>query len=68
LCRALFASAPDAKNPKEVKENQSFTMNIFRGVVQGSQVYPYPDVLNEEQRDTLGMLVDPTEKFFEVCK
>ena len=24
---------------------------------------PYPDVLNEEQRDTLQMLVDPTEKF-----
>jgi very long chain acyl-CoA dehydrogenase len=41
-------------------------MNLFRGVVQGSQVYPYPDVLNEEQRDTLGMLVDPTEKFFQV--
>jgi very long chain acyl-CoA dehydrogenase len=41
-------------------------MNIFRGAVQGSQVFPYPDVLNEEQRDTLSMLVDPTAKFFQV--
>lgn len=43
-------------------------MNLFRGVVQGSQVFPYPDVLNEDQKDTLNMLVDPTEKFFAVCK
>ncbi|CAB3373408.1 Hypothetical predicted protein [Cloeon dipterum] len=39
-------------------------MNLFRGVVQGSQVFPYPDVLNAEQRETLQMLIDPTEKFF----
>lgn len=41
-------------------------MNLFRGVVQPVQVFPYPDVLNEEQTDTLNMLVDPVRKFFEV--
>lgn len=51
---------------KEVKESQSFTMNLFRGQVQGSQVFPYPDVLTSDQRETLQMLVDPTEKFFQV--
>lgn len=50
---------------KEPKESQSFTMNLFRGHLQTSQVFPYPEVLNEEQTETLKMLVDPTSKFFE---
>ncbi|KAJ8926911.1 hypothetical protein NQ314_020763 [Rhamnusium bicolor] len=29
------------------------------------QVFPFPNVLNEEQRETLQMLVDPCSKFFE---
>lgn len=49
------------------KESQSFTMNLFRGVMETSQVFPFPQVLNEEQKDTLKMLIDPTAKFFEVC-
>lgn len=40
-------------------------MNIFRGQIEGRQVFPYPDVLNVEQRETLQMLVDPCQKFFE---
>lgn len=47
-------------------EDYSFTMNIFRGQLEAKQVFPFPDVLNEEQRDTLKMLVDPVQKFFEV--
>lgn len=39
-------------------------MNIFRGQVEARQVFPYPNALNEEQRETLQMLVDPTAKFF----
>ncbi|EFA11043.1 very long-chain specific acyl-CoA dehydrogenase, mitochondrial [Tribolium castaneum] len=46
-------------------ENTSFVMNIFRGQIEGRQVFPYPNVLTEEQRDTLKMLVDPVSKFFE---
>lgn len=41
-------------------------MNIFRGQIEGRQVFPYPNVLSEEQRETLQMLVDPVQKFFEV--
>jgi very long chain acyl-CoA dehydrogenase len=32
-----------------------------------AQVFPFPQVLNEEQEDTLKMFIDPTAKFFEVC-
>lgn len=48
------------------KESQSFVMNLFRGTLQASQVFPYPEVLTEEHHDTLKMLVEPTTKFFEV--
>lgn len=41
-------------------------MNIFRGQIEGKQTFPYPNVLTEEQRETLQMLVDPTSKFFAV--
>jgi len=55
------------KRMSEAKLSQSFTMNLFRGVVETAQVFPFPQVLNEEQTDNLKMLVDPTAKFFEVC-
>lgn len=63
-----FATAAQSKE-KDVshpKENLSFTMNIFRGQIQATQVFPYPDVLNEEQRETIEALIDPVEKFFAV--
>jgi len=53
------------KGMSEAKASQSFTMNLFRGVVETAQVFPFPQVLNEEQTDNLKMLVDPTAKFFE---
>jgi len=41
-------------------------MNLFRGQLQTSQVFPYPNVLNDEQTETLTSLVDPVTKFFKV--
>ncbi|XP_046429148.1 very long-chain specific acyl-CoA dehydrogenase, mitochondrial [Neodiprion virginianus] len=57
----------DEKKPaqKPAKESQSFTMNIFRGQLQPNQVFPYPEPLTEEQRETIVMLMDPMQKFFE---
>jgi hypothetical protein len=51
---------------KAAKESQSFTMNMFRGQLNTNQVFPYPEVLTEDQSDTLKMLVDPVTKFFDV--
>ncbi|XP_017892033.1 very long-chain specific acyl-CoA dehydrogenase, mitochondrial [Ceratina calcarata] len=47
------------------KETQSFVMNLFRGHLQTNQVFPFPKTLNEEQVDTLKLLIDPMDKFFE---
>lgn len=48
------------------KESQSLTMNIFRGQLQLNQVFPFPEILTEEQTETIKMLIDPIEKFYEV--
>ncbi|XP_013389878.1 very long-chain specific acyl-CoA dehydrogenase, mitochondrial [Lingula anatina] len=53
------------KKPTGLKESKSFAKNMFRGLVQSDQVFPYPEVLNEEQKETLQTLVPPTAKFFE---
>jgi len=60
----LASASSDSK--KDVKQSKSFTMNLFRGQLQTSQVFPYPNVLNDEQTETLTSLVDPVTKFFKV--
>jgi len=57
------AAKPKA-TPKAV-ESPSFAMNLFRGKLKLDEVFPYPSSLNEEQRENLEALVDPTAKFFE---
>lgn len=56
----------EKEKPSGAKESQSFVVNLFRGTLQVSQVFPYPEVLTDEHHDTLKMLVEPTTKFFEV--
>jgi len=46
-------------------ESTSFAMNLFRGQLRLEEVFPFPNTLNDEQRETLQSLVDPTAKFFE---
>lgn len=61
-------STEKSSEPKKdaAKQSKSFTMNLFRGQLQTSQVFPYPNVLNDEQTETLTSLVDPVTKFFKV--
>ncbi|XP_076238522.1 acyl-CoA dehydrogenase very long chain [Calliopsis andreniformis] len=59
------ATTDKLEKKASAKESQSFVMNIFRGEAQVSQVFPFPEVLTEEQSDTLKLLLDPVEKFFE---
>ena len=46
-------------------ESPSFAMNLFRGQMRLGEIFPFPNALNDEQRETLQSLVDPTAKFFE---
>lgn len=63
---AIKEKHEDISKPKPSKDSKSFTMNLFRGGLETSQVFPYPKVLNEEQSEMLTMLVDPMSKFFDV--
>lgn len=64
------AAAPEEKErpakPAANKEvSKSFGLGIFRGQVEASQVFPFPEVLTEDQSQELQELVDPCAKFFE---
>jgi len=72
--RFLAAASQAAPNPIKKKErsldrkpvdSKSFVMNLFLGSSNLEQVFPYPDALTADQRETLTLLVDPTKKFFE---
>uniref|UniRef100_A0A665WSF6 Very long-chain specific acyl-CoA dehydrogenase, mitochondrial n=1 Tax=Echeneis naucrates TaxID=173247 RepID=A0A665WSF6_ECHNA len=54
-----------SKVEKKAVESKSFAVNIFKGKIATSQVFPYPSVLNEEQEQFLRELVGPVSKFFE---
>ncbi|XP_033760175.1 very long-chain specific acyl-CoA dehydrogenase, mitochondrial-like [Pecten maximus] len=55
----------EASSKVESAEMNSFAMNIFRGDIKPSAIFPFPEVLDEEQEEMLKMLVDPCAKFFE---
>uniref|UniRef100_A0A8C7Q901 Very long-chain specific acyl-CoA dehydrogenase, mitochondrial n=1 Tax=Oncorhynchus mykiss TaxID=8022 RepID=A0A8C7Q901_ONCMY len=56
--------AATAKKAQSV-ESQSFAVNMFKGQINPSQVFPFPSVMNEEQTQFLQELVPPVSKFFE---
>uniref|UniRef100_A0A0M3IL14 Very long-chain specific acyl-CoA dehydrogenase, mitochondrial n=1 Tax=Ascaris lumbricoides TaxID=6252 RepID=A0A0M3IL14_ASCLU len=51
------------KKTRKLKESSSFAMNLFRGQAVLSNVFPYPMNLNEERKEMLHMILQPTEKF-----
>jgi len=66
-CQSTQAVPEKVKKEKSMRKpavhSKSFVQNMFRGMIEHEQAFPYPNVLNEEQRETLEMLVPPTEKF-----
>lgn len=55
---------PDLQ-PRKRDETSSFVMNMFAGNANFEQIFPFPDVLNPDQRETLAMVQKPTERFWE---
>lgn len=52
-----------ASNVVPDKDAKSFAMGMFTGSANLDQVFPFPEVLDEEQREFLESMVDPVEKF-----
>lgn len=64
--QAAVKNAPEEKQERNIdSKSPSFVKNIFLGQIETAQTFPFPDVLNEEQLDTLKLIIDPIEKFFE---
>ncbi|KAM3960874.1 acyl-CoA dehydrogenase very long chain [Aphomia sociella] len=57
--------AGGAEPKRGARQSTSFTLNLFRGHLETTQIFPYPDVLSDDQRQTLQELVPPVEKFFD---
>jgi len=47
---------------KKAVHSKSFVQNIFRGLIEPEQVFPYPNVLDEEQAENLQMMVPMAER------
>ncbi|KAJ2940779.1 hypothetical protein O0L34_g14892 [Tuta absoluta] len=65
--RALSAKAEPNQAARQTgaKSSTSFTLNLFRGALEPAQVFPFPEALSADQRQTLVELVPPMEKFFQ---
>ena len=48
------------------RPNRSFLMNMFGGKLETTELFPYPEPLNAEQKEFAAALVDPVHKFFTV--
>ncbi|PRP94469.1 putative acyl-CoA dehydrogenase [Enhygromyxa salina] len=59
----------EARKPKKVpgskpEDNElSFARQMFFGSVEDDEVFPYPDELSAEERETLGSLLGPLDRF-----
>lgn len=64
---ATLSSAATEMKKEDAKplDTQSFCMNLFCGKAVTSQIFPYPLDLNEDQRETLHMVISSTDKFFQ---
>ena len=58
------SSSKSAQGSKQGSSN-SLVMNLFSGQIRTDLVFPYPDVLNDEQYEILEMVQGPTGKLYE---
>ena len=62
---AVKVSVPEAKQKavKTPKETSSFALGMFQGVTNMAEVFPFPDSLTSEEKDTTRELMEPAAKF-----
>ncbi|XP_043952765.1 very long-chain specific acyl-CoA dehydrogenase, mitochondrial [Gambusia affinis] len=58
-------AAAEVEKKAVAAESKSFAVNMFKGQIATTQVFPFPKALNEEQEQFLQELVGPVSKFFE---
>ena len=48
------------------KPNTSFARGIFLGELREDELFPYPDVLDADQKETISMMMEAGHSFFQV--
>eukprot|EP01135_Chromosphaera_perkinsii_P001543 Nk52_evm13s207 gene=Nk52_evmTU13s207 len=61
--KKFFSSTSGVSNAEDAP--QSFARGLFLGKIREAEVFPYPNTLTEDAKETLQMVVPMTEKFFE---
>ncbi|XP_038207818.1 very long-chain specific acyl-CoA dehydrogenase, mitochondrial [Zerene cesonia] len=61
----MATAAAATAQQRGARQSASFTLNLFRGQLEPAQVFPFPEPLTDEQKQTLAELVPPVEKFFQ---
>lgn len=55
---------PNKEPARKPQDNElSFARQLFFGSVEDDEVFPYPDELSAEERETLASLLDPLDRF-----
>lgn len=63
--KALRAYQPVAVTCKRYLSDTSFARGIFMGELREDELFPYPDVLSEEQKETVSMMMEAGHAFFQ---
>lgn len=65
--KAAAAPKQETKKEKAMKKkavhSKSFVQNIFRGIIEPEQPFPYPQVLDADQQEMLAMMVPAMETY-----
>lgn len=59
-----YPLARQASTAAESSTDNSFALGLYRGTVNTQQLFPYPDALDSDAKDTVKLMIDPFEKFF----
>ena len=64
--RAYQPVAVTCKRYLSDTSSTSFARGIFMGELREEELFPYPDVLSEEQKETVSMMMEAGHAFFQV--
>ena len=62
LARRCMSNGPAAAANRDM--DNSFALGVFCGRVHTRNLFPYPDALDDDAKDTVKLMIDPFEKFF----
>ncbi|KAF2885044.1 hypothetical protein ILUMI_21160 [Ignelater luminosus] len=57
-----FSTATESNPKKQIEEEPSFALNIFRGAIVEKRIFPFPGLLTHPRKKVLATLIGPLDK------